>query len=121
MAFLKKKRVKFVVDFEVNKLTDVPLLNATLFAKIRLLDGGSFETFTNHGKVEAHMVTLGPKFNFSVRIPADAQTGQLEDCRCKVSVRKVRFYFTFGFQTLNMNFIGRSRWTNPRQNWICNC
>ena len=93
MAFLKKKRVKFSVDFEVKKLTDVPLLNATIFAKVRLLDGGSFEAFTNHGHVEAHSVLLGPKFNFLVRIPADAQTGQLEDCKCKVSIRKVSLYF----------------------------
>ena len=94
MAFLKKKRVKFSVDFEVKKLTDVPLLNATIFAKFRLLDGGSFESFTNHGHVEAHSVLLGPKFNFLVRIPADAQTGQLEDCKCKVSIRKVSEFHT---------------------------
>ena len=103
MAFLKKKRVKFAVDFEVTRLSDVPLLNATLFAKIRLLDGGSFECFTNHGKVEAHSVILGPKYNFCVNIPANIQTGQLECCRCKVSVRKVRLqrhileYINFSF------------------------
>jgi hypothetical protein len=42
MSFLKKKRFKFNVDLEVTDLSDVPLVNAVLFAKVRLLDGGSF-------------------------------------------------------------------------------
>jgi hypothetical protein len=123
MAFLKKKRVKFLVDFEVNKLTDVPLLNATLFAKIRLLDGGSsFESFTNHGKVEAHTVILGPKFNFSVRIPSDASTGQLEDCKCKISVRKEdrggRTPVKIGYVIVNLSEFAASGVNEIKQSYL---
>uniref|UniRef100_A0A914Z4L8 C2 NT-type domain-containing protein n=1 Tax=Panagrolaimus superbus TaxID=310955 RepID=A0A914Z4L8_9BILA len=123
MAFLKKKRVKFLVDFEVNKLTDVPLLNATLFAKVRLLDGGSsFESFTNHGKVEAHTVNLGPKFNFSVRIPSDASTGQLEDCKCKISVRKEdrggRTPVKIGYVIVNLSEFAASGVNEIKQSYL---
>jgi len=34
MAFLRKKKVKFSVALVVEKLTDVPLLNAVIFAKV---------------------------------------------------------------------------------------
>lgn len=39
---LKKKKFKFQVDFMIADLTDVPFVVATLFAKVRLLDGGTF-------------------------------------------------------------------------------
>ncbi len=43
MAFMvKKKRYKFSVKLCVEDLTAVPFLNAVLFVKVRLLDGGSF-------------------------------------------------------------------------------
>ncbi|KAK6043036.1 hypothetical protein COOONC_19459 [Cooperia oncophora] len=46
MAFLKRKKVKFSVDLQVCNLSDVPLVNAVLFAKIRLLEGGTFDDCT---------------------------------------------------------------------------
>ncbi len=42
MSFLKKKKFKFQVDVLLADLSDVPFVNATLFAKVRLIDGGSF-------------------------------------------------------------------------------
>lgn len=43
MSFMmKKKKYKFQVDFCVDELSAVPFVNAVLFAKIRLLDGGTF-------------------------------------------------------------------------------
>lgn len=43
MAFMmKKKRYKFSVDVCIDELTAVPFVSAVLFAKVRLLDGGSF-------------------------------------------------------------------------------
>lgn len=36
MAFLKKKGFKFNVDLELLKLSDMPLVNAVLFAKVFL-------------------------------------------------------------------------------------
>lgn len=43
MAFMmKKKKYKFAVDVCIDELTAVPFVSAVLFAKVRLLDGGSF-------------------------------------------------------------------------------
>lgn len=43
MAFkMKKKKYKFQVEVCVEELTAVPFVNAVLFAKVRLLDGGNF-------------------------------------------------------------------------------
>lgn len=45
MAFMmKKKKYKFCVDLNLEEMIEVPFLNAVLFAKIRLLDGGFQET-----------------------------------------------------------------------------
>lgn len=45
MAFMmKKKKYKFSVDLNLEEMIEVPFLNAVLFAKIRLLDGGFQET-----------------------------------------------------------------------------
>ena len=47
MSFMvKKKRFKFQVKFEVEELCSVPFVNAMLFCKVRLLDGGSFTEFS---------------------------------------------------------------------------
>lgn len=44
MAFMmKKKKYKFSVELHLEELIEVPFLNAMLFAKVRLLDGGSFQ------------------------------------------------------------------------------
>lgn len=43
MSFMvKKKRYKFTVNLCLEDLTAVPFVNAVLFAKVRLLDGGNF-------------------------------------------------------------------------------
>ena len=43
MSFMmKKKKYKFSVEVGLEELTAVPFVNAVLFAKLRLLDGGSF-------------------------------------------------------------------------------
>lgn len=47
MAFMmKKKKYKFEVDLNLEEMIEVPFLNAVLFAKIRLLDGG-FQEISN--------------------------------------------------------------------------
>uniref|UniRef100_A0A183C105 C2 NT-type domain-containing protein n=1 Tax=Globodera pallida TaxID=36090 RepID=A0A183C105_GLOPA len=56
ISFLRKKKVKFSVELSVLKLTDVPLLNAVIFAKVRLLDCGSFAGITLHKPVCSHEV-----------------------------------------------------------------
>uniref|UniRef100_A0A182F231 C2 NT-type domain-containing protein n=1 Tax=Anopheles albimanus TaxID=7167 RepID=A0A182F231_ANOAL len=48
MAFMmKKKKYKFSVELHLEELVEVPFLNAVLFAKVRLLDGGSFQEHSN--------------------------------------------------------------------------
>lgn len=43
MSFmLKKKKYKFKVDLVLQELSAVPFVNGILFAKIRLVDGGTF-------------------------------------------------------------------------------
>ena len=42
MAFMRKKRFKFQVELTLDELTEVALDKATLLAKVRQLDGGSF-------------------------------------------------------------------------------
>lgn len=48
MTFImKKKKYKFTVTLSVEELISVPFMNAVLFAKCRLLDGGSFADSTD--------------------------------------------------------------------------
>lgn len=104
MPFLRKKRVKFGASLIIDKLTDVPLLNAVIFAKVHLLDGGTFTDTTDHINVRSHVVDFQEldrervsrgderkmPFKFVCQIPFEQQTGELEECRCKISIRKVR-------------------------------
>lgn len=47
MAFMmKKKKYKFEVEFQLEELVEVPFVNVVLFAKVRLLDGGSFTEYS---------------------------------------------------------------------------
>lgn len=48
MSFMsKKKRFKFVVNFGLEELSSVPFVSGILFAKLRLLEGGSFMEVSN--------------------------------------------------------------------------
>ncbi|KAI6192163.1 C2 NT-type domain-containing protein [Aphelenchoides bicaudatus] len=127
MPFLRTKRIKFAVELIVNKLTDVSLLNARLFAKIRLIDGG-FEATTEPKELRGHTCVLytptpiisppSPNdedaenrpstsvkpiddlytltadqsdkqpFRFICRVPYNQETLRLDECRCKISIRK---------------------------------
>jgi len=44
---MKKKRFKFDVTFEVEKLSMVSYVSGALFAKLRLVNCGSFKDRTN--------------------------------------------------------------------------
>lgn len=126
---MRKKRVKFAVELVVSRLTDVPLLNAILFAKVRLMDGGTFEDFTKRGQVTNFTVVLESKFEFICRVPADIHTGELEECRCKISVRKViekiQIFESFlilmqnFFDRLIIKFLGGSRRPNSNKIGLC--
>ncbi|MEQ2310178.1 hypothetical protein AMECASPLE_006192 [Ameca splendens] len=43
LMMMKKKKFKFRVDFELDELSSVPVVNGVLFCKVRLLDGGFSE------------------------------------------------------------------------------
>lgn len=48
MAFMmKKKKYKFNVEIQLEELMEVALLSGVLFAKVRLLDGGSFQEYSS--------------------------------------------------------------------------
>ena len=46
MLLMKKKRFKFDVEFEVDELSNVSFVSGALFAKIRLMNCGSFKDYT---------------------------------------------------------------------------
>lgn len=46
MAFMmKKKKYRFNVEVQLHDLDNVTWINEVIFAKIRLLDGGSFQEY----------------------------------------------------------------------------
>ncbi|GMR31127.1 hypothetical protein PMAYCL1PPCAC_01322 [Pristionchus mayeri] len=106
MSFLKRKRVKFAVDLQVCHLSDVPLVNAVLFAKVRLLDGGTFEAHTERVEVRSHAARWDRRFNFTCRIASDPNTGILERCPCRISIRKEqkggKSYQKLGYVDINL-------------------
>ncbi|XP_041775302.1 uncharacterized protein LOC121595407 isoform X7 [Anopheles merus] len=107
MAFMmKKKKYKFSVELHLEELIEVPFLNAMLFAKIRLLDGGSFQAHSTREEVKNHTVRWGQKFEFPCKMTSNASTGVLDPCTVRISVRKEikggRSYQKLGFTDLNL-------------------
>ncbi|TDH05537.1 hypothetical protein EPR50_G00123240 [Perca flavescens] len=89
MSFIliKKKRFKFKVHFDLDELSSVPFVNGVLFCKVRLLDGG-FAEESSRESVQANCVHWRKKFSFVCKMSANAGTGVLDPCLCRVSVRK---------------------------------
>lgn len=61
MAFMmRKKKFKFAVELHLEELVEVPFLNAVLFAKIRLLDGGTFQQYSSrwvsHREIDSYAI-----------------------------------------------------------------
>ncbi|KAK7867224.1 hypothetical protein R5R35_008398 [Gryllus longicercus] len=117
MAFMmKKKKYKFQVEICVEELTAVPFVNAVLFAKVRLLDGGSFSETSSREWVQEHAVRWGAHFQFVCKMSANASTGVLDPCILRVSVRKElkggRSFQKLGFTDLNLaEFAGAGKTT----------
>uniref|UniRef100_A0A8B9GVK3 Family with sequence similarity 102 member Aa n=1 Tax=Astyanax mexicanus TaxID=7994 RepID=A0A8B9GVK3_ASTMX len=107
MAFLvKKKKFKFQTHFTLEELTAVPFVNGVLFCKIRLLDGGDFATSSSREEVQENSVRWRKRFSFVCKMSANPNTGVLDPCICRVSVRKElkggKAYSKLGFADLNM-------------------
>lgn len=59
MAFMmKKKKYKFNVEVQLQELSEVALVNEVLFAKIRLLDGGSFQEYSSRWVTNKRIILL---------------------------------------------------------------
>ncbi|XP_017048913.1 protein FAM102A isoform X5 [Drosophila ficusphila] len=107
MAFMmKKKKYKFNVEVQLQDLVEVALVNEVLFAKIRLLDGGSFQEYSSREEVRNHRVEWNRSFEFPCKMSANASTGVLDPCHLRVSIRKEmkggRSYYKLGFIDLNL-------------------
>ncbi|XP_061588127.1 EEIG family member 2-like isoform X2 [Cololabis saira] len=108
MSFLlaKKKKFKFKIDFDLEDLSSVPFVNGVLFCKVRLLDGG-FATESSREPVQAHCVRWKKRFSFACKMSANAGTGVLDPCVCRVSVRKElkggKTFSKLGFADLNLS------------------
>ncbi|XP_018787071.1 PREDICTED: uncharacterized protein LOC108967875 isoform X3 [Bactrocera latifrons] len=107
MAFMmKKKKYKFNVEVQLQELSEVALVNEVLFAKIRLLDGGSFQEYSSREEVRDHRVVWNRNFEFPCKMSANASTGVLDPCYLRISIRKEmkggRSYFKLGFIDINL-------------------
>lgn len=101
----RKKKYRFQVDVRVEELQHVPFVNQVLFAKVRLLDGG----FTDHSPrlmVAEHAVRWDSRFTFTCKMTANASTGELDSCMCRVSVRQEvrggKSFQKLGFADVNL-------------------
>ncbi|KAG1968751.1 protein FAM102A [Pimephales promelas] len=107
MAFLvKKKKFKFQTHVTLEELTSVPFVNGVLFCKIRLLDGGDFTSVSSREEVHENAVRWRKRFSFVCKMSANPNTGVLDPCVCRVSVRKElkggKAFSKLGFADLNM-------------------
>ncbi|XP_033732148.1 protein FAM102A-like isoform X2 [Pecten maximus] len=89
MSFMmKKKRFKFHVNFCIEELSSVPFVSGILFAKIRLLDGGNFAGQSERQDIINNCVKWKAAFSFQCKMTANANTGSLDECKCRISIRK---------------------------------
>ncbi|KAH9398220.1 hypothetical protein TYRP_019229 [Tyrophagus putrescentiae] len=107
MTFImKKKKYKFSVTLTVEDLSNVPFINSVLFVKCRLLEGGSFEDFTDRREVDDHCVKWNKTFVFTIKTTANTSTGILDSCVLRLSIRKEtkggKSYVKLGYYDLNL-------------------
>lgn len=102
----KKKRFRFQVTLELEELSSVPLVSGILFTKIRLLEGGTFTDFSPREEVVEHRVRWRAKYMFVCKMVASTNTGILEPCICRISVRKEmkggKSFQKLGFADINL-------------------
>ncbi|XP_074654013.1 EEIG family member 2-like isoform X2 [Tubulanus polymorphus] len=88
LFMIKRKKYRFQVNFELDELSSFTFVSGIIFAKIRLLDGGSFSEFSPREEVVDHCVKWGTKFQFECKMTANPSTGVLQPCMLRVSVRR---------------------------------
>lgn len=103
---IKKKRYKFQVDLCLDELAEVSYSKAILFAKVRQLDGGSFTDVSERMEVQNHRVQYNTRFQFPCKMNANATSGILETCKCRISIRMEersgRHFRKLGFTDINL-------------------
>ncbi|XP_035684577.1 protein FAM102A-like isoform X2 [Branchiostoma floridae] len=119
MTFMaKKKKYKFHVDLELEELSAVPFVNGILFSKLRLLEGGTFTELSSREEVSEHCVRWRNKFKFACKMMANAATGILDPCICRISVRKEvkggKTFTKLGFVDVNLGEFAGSGTTSRR-------
>ena len=85
-----RKKYTFAVKLTLEELSSVPYINGLLYAKIRLIDGGSFVTTSTREEVVDHCVKWGSRFETECKMNANASNGVLNSCLLRISVRRVR-------------------------------
>ncbi|XP_065191774.1 EEIG family member 2-like [Sycon ciliatum] len=85
---MKKKKFRFNVKLDLLELCSVPFVSGSFFAKMRLIDGGDFCNESKRVVVENHRVLWDHTYPFSCKMHAPIQTGILDSCLLRVSVRK---------------------------------
>jgi len=108
MMIGRKKRFKFEVELTLDELTEVAISKATLLAKVRQLDGGSFTSVSEKTEVQNHSVRWDNNvFKFPAKMTANASSGVLEACKCRVSVRMEersgRHFKKLGYVDVNLS------------------
>lgn len=93
MSFLKplvmtKKRFKFQVTLYIDELNSVPTINGFLYCKASLKNGGTYTQNTSRLNVSDHCVSWRSKFEFSCKMSASPNTGILDPCIVRLSVRR---------------------------------
>ncbi|XP_049603270.1 EEIG family member 2 [Syngnathus scovelli] len=115
--FLMKKRFEFKVDFDLEELSSVPFVNGVLFCKVRLVHG-AFVQESSREPVQANCVRWRKRFSFMCKMSANARTGVLDPCVCRVSVRKElkggKAFAKLGFADLNLSEFAGSGSTTRR-------
>lgn len=117
MSFMsKKKKFKFKVHLELVELASVPFVTGVLFCKVRLHDGGSYTDHSPRKDIRSNKVVWDAEFNFPCKMTASANTGVLDPCVCRISVRKElrggRSQQKLGFVDLNLaQFAGSGQQT----------
>ncbi|XP_070177233.1 EEIG family member 2-like isoform X2 [Littorina saxatilis] len=117
MSFMsKKKKFKFKVHLELVELASVPFVTGVLFSKVRLHDGGSYIDYSQRKDIRSNTVVWNAEFDFPCKMTASANTGVLDPCICRISVRKEmrggRSHQKLGFVDLNLaQFAGSGQQT----------
>ena len=103
---MKKKRYKFQVDLSLDELSAVSYSKAILFAKVRQLDGGNFSDVSKRMEVQNHRVQYNDRFQFLCKMNANASSGILDTCKCRISIRMEekggRNFRKLGFTDINL-------------------